>query len=276
MKKITLTLMLVLISALLFANGTKESSSITVISREDGSGTRGAFTEIVGLLDSNKVDQTTVNSEIANSTSVVITTVQSNKNAIGYISLGSLSDVVKSVDINGVKATAENVKNGSYPLQRPFNIAYKALNEISEDFLSYLASSQAQEIITKKGYVSVDAGASYSSKNLQGKLTISGSSSVYPLMEVLTEAYKKLNPNVEIVLQQSDSTTGMNDVKNGVSDIGMASRNLKASEKEAGLTPVVFAIDGIAVIVNNANSVNALTMDEVKKIYLGEKTEWNN
>lgn len=276
MKKTFLVLALVLMATSLFAQGGKEVSTISVISREDGSGTRGAFTEIVGLLDSNKVDQTTVSAEIANSTSVVITTVQGNKNAIGYISLGSLNDSVKAVKVNGVEATQENIVNGSYPLQRPFNIAYKTLSPLAEDFVAYIFSSQGQSLIASKGYVSVAAGSEYVSSNLSGKLSISGSSSVYPVMEALVEAYKNLNPNAEVTLQQSDSTTGMNDAKNGVSDLGMASRELKASELEAGLTPKAIAVDGIAVIVNKENAVDNLTMDQIKSIYLGEQTSWEN
>ena len=274
MKRTFLVVLLVLSCVALFAQGGKEVSNISVISREDGSGTRGAFTEIVGLLDKDKIDQTTVSAEIANSTSVVITTVQGNKNAIGYISLGSLNDSVKAVKVNGVEATQENIVNGSYPLQRPFNIAYKELNDVAQDFMSYIFSAQGQALIASKGYVSVGEGKDYVSSNVKGKLSISGSSSVYPVMEALTEAYKSLNPSVEIILQQSDSTTGMNDAKNGVSDLGMASRALKASEIEAGLNHQAIAIDGIAVIVNNSNTVSDLTMDQIKEIYLGNVTSW--
>ena len=274
MKKALMVLLTLVLAVSLFAQGGKEVSNISVISREDGSGTRGAFTEIVGLLDSNKVDQTTFDAEIANSTSVVITTVQGNKNAIGYISLGSLNDSVKAVTVNGVEATQENIVNGSYPLQRPFNIAYKTLTPVAEDFISYLFSTQGQSVISSKGYVSVPANGDYKSSMISGKLTISGSSSVYPVMEVLVEAYEALNPNVDISLQQSDSTTGMKDAISGVSDIGMASRELKASELESGLTPKVIAIDGIAVIVNKENPVTNLTMDQIKSIYLGETKTW--
>ena len=274
MKKTLMLLVLLFSSLVLFAQGGKESTSISVISREDGSGTRGAFTEIVGLLDSKKVDQTTLDAEIANSTSVVITTVQGNKNAIGYISLGSLNDSVKTVTVNGVEATQENIVNGTYPLQRPFNVAYKTLTPVAEDFISYVFSEQGQSVIDSKGYVPVATNGEYKSSMLSGKLTISGSSSVYPVMEVLVEAYRTLNPKVEVTLQQSDSTTGMNDAINGVSDIGMASRELKASELNAGLTPCAIALDGIAVIVNKDNKVSGLTMDQIKKIYLGELKSW--
>lgn len=276
MKKTFLVLTLIFCSLSLFSAGGKEVSTISVISREDGSGTRGAFAEIVGLLDSNKIDQTTLSAEIANSTSVVITTVQGNKNAIGYISLGSLNDSVKAVKVNGVEATQENIVNGTYPLQRPFNIAYKELSPLAEDFISYIFSNQAQNLVASKGYVNVPSRGDYVSSNLSGKLTISGSSSVYPVIEALVEAYSNLNPNAEVTIQQSDSTTGMNDVKNGVSDIGMASRELKESELDAGLIPEAFAIDGIAVIVNTGNSVDDMTMEQIKDIYLGNVTSWVN
>lgn len=276
MKKLVIVLALLALSLSLFAQGSTESvGTISVISREDGSGTRGAFTEIVGLLDSKKIDQTTMEAEIANSTSVVITTVQGNKNAIGYISLGSLNDTVKAVKVNGVEATQDNIVNGSYPLQRPFNIAYKTLTENAKDFIAYVFSVQGQSLIGKKGYVAIDTDKEYKSSMLSGKLTISGSSSVYPVMESLVEAYKTLNPNMNITLQQSDSTTGMNDAINGVSDIGMASRELKASELSAGLTPQAIAIDGIAVIVNKSNSVEDLAMEQIKNIYLGNIKDWN-
>ncbi len=275
MKKIILTLIVLLTALTLFAAGAKEEAkTISVISREDGSGTRGAFTELVGLLDKNKVDQTTVNAEIANSTSVVITTVAGNKNSIGYISLGSLNDSVKAVKVNGVEPTQENIENGSYKLQRPFNIAYKALTPVAEDFLSFIFSDQGQAIVEKKGYIKVAANGAYEAKNISGKLTISGSSSVYPLMEKLVEAYKALNPQLDLSLQQSDSTTGVKDVINGVSDIGMASRDLKASEKEAGISNSVIAVDGIAVIVNKENAASDLSLDEIKAIYLGNETSW--
>ncbi len=275
MKKIITLMVVAMVAACpLFANGAKEVKNISVISREDGSGTRGAFVELVGLLDSKKVDQTTANAEIANSTSVVITTVSGNKNAIGYISLGSLSDVVKAVKVNGVEASQENIVNGSYKLQRPFNIAYKTLTPQAEDFLNYVFSNQGQSIVEKKGYIKVQTNGDYSSKGISGKLTISGSSSVYPLMEKLVESYKALNPQLDISLQQSDSTTGMKDAINGVSDIGMASRELKASELESGLTNRVIAVDGIAVIVNKENTVSDLSIDQIKEIYLGNQTSW--
>ena len=282
MKKLVSIVLLagiVLLSA--FAGGAKESDNeITVISREEGSGTRGAFIELVGVeqkVDGVKTDMTTENAEIANSTSVVITTVSGNKNAIGYISLGSLSSAVKAVTVDGVYPSVATVKDGTYKLARPFNVAYMTLTDVAEDFLSYVMSKDGQDVIEKKGYIKVsDTEEGYTSKGLSGTLTISGSSSVYPVMEVLVENYASLNPNVKVTLQQSDSTTGLNDAASGTSDIGMASRELKSSEVEKGLTGLSIALDGIAVIVNNDNSVDGLTTETIKNIYTGLVTSWDN
>mgnify|MGYP004654470281 FL=1 len=283
MKKL-ISLILVVSLALfsLCANGAKETSNneITVISREDGSGTRGAFIELVGVeqkIDGVKTDLTTENAEIANSTSVVITTVEGNKNAIGYISLGSLSDKVKALKIDGVLPSVETVKSGEYKIARPFNIAYMSLDDLSSDFISFVMSKEGQSIVEKKGYIKIsDTEDSYKSSSKGGTLTISGSSSVYPVMEVLVEKYSSLNPNVKVTLLQSDSTTGLNDAINGNSNIGMASRDLKESELGKGLTGLSIALDGIAIIVNNSNSLDGLTTEQVRDIYLGKLTSWDN
>lgn len=282
MKKLV-TLILVFCIALLYvtAGGAKESDNeITVISREEGSGTRGAFIELVGVeqkVDGVKTDMTTETAEIASSTSVVITTVSGNRNAVGYISLGSLSKDVKALTIDGVYPSVAAVKDGSYKLSRPFNVAYLSLSDVAADFLSYVMSSDGQSVIEKKGYIRVsEDGEGYTSKGLSGTLTISGSSSVYPVMEVLVENYSALNPGVKVTLQQSDSTTGLNDAASGTSDIGMASRELKASETEKGLTGMAIALDGIAVIVNNDNAVDGLTTENVRDIYTGAVTSWDN
>ena len=253
---------------------------IDVLSREDGSGTRGAFIELFGVEQKNdageKVDHTTDAAEITNSTSVMLTTVAGDPAAIGYISLGALSDDVKALKIDGVEATAENVANGTYTVARPFNIATKGeATGVAADFITYVLSAEANEIIEEKGYIGVDGAKHYEAKDASGKLTISGSSSVTPLMEALKEAYEKLNPNVTIELQQSDSTTGMNDAAEGISDIGMASRELKQEELDKGLVPTVIAMDGIAVIVNNDNPLEELTGDQVRDIYTGDVTEWD-
>lgn len=256
------------------------TGAIDVLSREDGSGTRGAFIELFGVEQKNdageKVDHTTDAAEITNSTSVMLTTVAGDPAAIGYISLGALSDDVKALKIDGVEATAENVANGTYTVARPFNIATKGeATGVAADFITYVLSAEANEIIEEKGYIGVDGAKHYEAKDASGKLTISGSSSVTPLMEALKEAYEKLNPNVTIELQQSDSTTGMNDAAEGISDIGMASRELKQEELDKGLVPTVIAMDGIAVIVNNDNPLQELTGDQVRDIYTGDVTEWD-
>ena len=280
-KLITLVLVFCIAVLTVTASGAQESNNeITVISREEGSGTRGAFIELVGVeqkVDGVKTDMTTETAEIANSTSVVITTVSGNSNAIGYISLGSLSSSVKAVTVDGVYPSVAAVKDGSYKLARPFNVAYLTLSDVAEDFLSYVMSKDGQAVIEKKGYIKVnETEEGYTSKGLSGTLTISGSSSVYPVMEVLVENYSSLNPGVKVTLQQSDSTTGMNDAASGTSDIGMASRELKASEVEKGLTGLSIALDGIAVIVNNDNAVSGLTTENIKNIYTGAVTTWDN
>ena len=263
--------------------GTQEETTmegaINVCSREDGSGTRGAFIELLGIEQKDesgeKVDMTTPSAEITNSTSVMMTTVAGNPAAIGYISLGSLDDSVKALKIDGVEATAENVENGTYPIARPFNIATKGEAEgVVADFIDFILSADGSAIIEQEGYIPAGAGEAYEGGEMSGTITISGSSSVTPVMEVLKEAYETLNPDVTIELQQSDSTTGMNDAMQGVSDIGMASRELK-EEELAELTPVVIAMDGIAVIVNNENPLAELTAEQVKNIYVGDVTEWS-
>ena len=280
-KLITLVLVFCIAVLTVTASGAQESNNeITVISREEGSGTRGAFIELVGVeqkIDGVKTDMTTETAEIANSTSVVITTVSGNSNAIGYISLGSLSSSVKAVTVDGVYPSVAAVKDGSYKLARPFNVAYLTLTDVAEDFLSYVMSKDGQAVIEKKGYIKVnETEEGYTSKGLSGTLTISGSSSVYPVMEVLVENYSSLNPNVKVTLQQSDSTTGLNDAAFGTSDIVMASRELKSSEVEKGLSGLSIALDGIAVIVNNDNSVDGITTETIKNIYTGSVTSWDN
>lgn len=280
-KLVSIVLLAGIVLLAVSAGGAKESDNeITVISREEGSGTRGAFIELVGVeqkVDGVKTDMTTETAEIASSTSVVITTVSGNRNAVGYISLGSLSKDVKALTIDGVYPSVAAVKDGSYKLSRPFNVAYLSLSDVAADFLSYVMSSDGQNIIEKKGYIKVaEDSESYTSKGLSGTLTISGSSSVYPVMEVLVENYSALNPGVKVTLQQSDSTTGLNDAASGTSDIGMASRELKASETEKGLTGMAIALDGIAVIVNNDNTVDGLTTENVRDIYTGAVTSWDN
>lgn len=257
-------------------------SSINVTSREDGSGTRGAFIELFGIEEKDdsgkKVDKTTSSAAITNSTAVMKTTVSNDADAIGYISLGSLDDSVKAVKIDGAEATAENVKNGSYKVCRPFNVVTnngKELSDVAKDFLAYVLSTDGQKVVEEEGYIPLDATASYTASGLSGKVTVAGSSSVTPVMEKLAEAYKALNPNVTVEVNQSDSTTGVTSAIEGACDLGMASRDLKDSEKEQGAESTVIATDGIAVIVNNDNSVSELTSDQVKQIFTGEVSKWS-
>lgn len=263
------------------ASGTQDTvfgGTITVISREDGSGTRGAFVELTGVEQKNdageKEDMTTVEAVIASKTDAVLTNVAGDAMAIGYISMGSVNDTVKTVSVDGVKATTENVKNGSYSIARPFNIATKAeVSDVTADFIRFMLSAQGQQIASGS-YITVDdAATEYTPSDLAGKITVSGSTSVSPLMEKLAEAYMELNTQVEIEINITDSTGGMNDAANGVSDIGMASRALKDSES-AQLTGTTIAMDGIAVIVNNENPADNLTVEQICKIYTGEVTQW--
>ena len=252
---------------------------ITVVSREDGSGTRGAFIELFGIEEKNdageKVDNTTEDAEITNSTSVMMTTIAGNKEAVGYISLGSLNDTVKAVKIDGAEATVDDIKSGTYKIARPFNIATKeGLSDVAADFIKYIMSEDGQKVIEDNGYISQGNEGAYTAAGLNGKIVVAGSSSVTPVMEKLKEAYAVLNPDVTIEVQQSDSTTGMTSAIEGVCDIGMASRELKDSETGAGLTATVIAMDGIAVIVNNDSPVEELTSDNVKAIFTGEVTDW--
>lgn len=257
------------------------SGEITVVSREEGSGTRGAFIELTGVEEKNadgvKVDNTTVEAVVTNSTNVMMTTVAGDESAIGYISLGTLNDTVKAVQIDGVDATVENIKNGTYTLARPFNIATKeGLSEVAQDFVNYILSAEGQQVIADNKYIPLDDAPAYEGKQVSGKIVVAGSSSVTPVMQKLAEAYQVVNPNAEIEVQQSDSTTGMQSAIDGICDIGMASRDLKDSEKEAGLNGQTIAMDGIAVIVNQNNDLTTLTLAQVKSIFTGEATEWEN
>ena len=256
------------------------SNDITIVSREDGSGTRGAFVELLGIeqkIDGEKVDMTTEEAQITNSTSVMMTTVAGDEYAIGYISLGSLDDSVKALSIDGVEATAEHVKDGSYVVSRPFNIAVKEDldNAVAEDFINFILSAEGQEIVADNGFITVDGAESFESTNPKGKAVVGGSSSVSPVMEKLIEAYAEVNPDAEIELQTSDSTTGMTATIEGSYDIGMASRELKDEEVESGLVGTVIATDGIAVIVNNDSRVDGLTSEQVMEIYTGAVYTWD-
>jgi len=281
---LTFTVILALGLAACSASGTTDAGAaelgnITVISREDGSGTRGAFIELFGVEEKNdageKVDNTTVTAEITNNTAVMMTSVAENKNAIGYISLGSLNDTIKALEIDGAAPSAETVKNGSYPVSRPFNIVTTdTLSDAAQDFIDFIMSADGQAVITEEGYVSVQEGKAFESSGAEGKIVVAGSSSVSPVMEVLKEAYLTVNANVDIEIQQSDSGAGITAAIDGVCDIGMASRELKDSE--SAVTAQEIAKDGIAVIVNNGNALDGLSSGQVKDIYTGGVTAWGD
>ncbi|MCL1890479.1 MAG: substrate-binding domain-containing protein [Coriobacteriia bacterium] len=257
------------------------TGAINVVSREDGSGTRGAFVELFEVQfedkDGKKVDATTSAAVITNSTSVMMTTVAGDVNSIGYISLGSLNSDVTALDIDGCAATAENVKSGAYAISRPFIIATKSdVSDAAQDFMNFIMSAEGQAVIADNKYIAIDeAAAAYASNGASGKVVVAGSSSVTPVMEKLKEAYEAANSGVSIEINQSDSSTGMSNAIDGVCDIGMSSRELKDSELEGGLTPTSIAIDGIAVIVNNNRGLSALTKEQVTKIFLGDTTDWS-
>ncbi len=253
---------------------------ISVYSREDGSGTRGAFIELFGVeqKDENgeKVDYTTEEAVITNSTDVMLTSVASDTYGIGYVSLGSLNDTVKAVKIDGAEATVENIKSGAYTIARPFHIATSGeVSDVAQDFINYIMSAEGQKVITESGYIGDDTAAAFTSNGAAGKVVVGGSSSVSPVMEKLIEAYKAVNAGAEIELQTSDSTTGMTGAADGTLDIGMASRELKDTEIEAGLTGTKIAMDGIAVIVNQENPAEDLSSEAVKGIFTGELTSWD-
>lgn len=263
------------------SGGFDTSKTITVMSREDGSGTRGAFVELFGVeqKDENgeKVDHTSDEAIITNSTSVMMTSVAGDTYGIGYISLGSLNDTVKALKIDGAEATVENIKSGSYKISRPFNIATKdKVSEVTQDFIDYIMSADGQVVIEENGYISASDAAAYSGSKPSGKIKIAGSSSVTPVMEKLKEAYLKVNTNAEIEIQQNDSTTGMTSAIEGICDIGMASRELKDTETAKGIKGTTIALDGIAVIVNKDNKAEDLTSEQVMKIYTGEITKWSD
>ena len=256
--------------------------SINVVSREDGSGTRGAFVELFGVEQEDEngetVDMTTESASITNSTAVMMTTVAGDANAIGYISLGSLDDSVKAVKIDDAEATVDNVKSGDYKVSRPFNVVTNSnteLSDVAQDFMNFILSSDGQAVVAEEGYIPLDGGEAYTASNLSGTVTVAGSSSVTPVMEKLAEAYQALNPDVTIEVNQSDSTTGVTSAIEGACDLGMASRDLKDSETSEGAQATVIATDGIAVIVNPESAVEDLTSDQVKQIFTGEITSWS-
>ena len=262
------------------AAGGSMEGAIDVISREDGSGTRGAFIELFGVeqkdASGEKVDYTTDDAEITNSTEVMITSVAGDRQAIGYISLGSLNDSVKALKIDGAAATVDDIKDGSYKIARPFNIVTTGeVSDVAQDFINFIFSEEGQKVVEDNGYISQGNQGAYTASGKSGKVTVAGSSSVTPVMEKLAEAYKALNSDVTVEVQQSDSTTGVTSALEGVCDIGMASRELKDEETAKGAQGQVIAMDGIAVVVNNENPVEDLTAEQVKDIYVGDTTDWS-
>ena len=273
MKKLfAIVLALVLTCAVAFA----AEGTITVMSREDGSGTRGAFVELTGV-EQDDVDMTTVDAEITNSTAVMLTSVAGDPAAIGYVSMGSLNETVKAVSVDGNAATVEGIKDGSYTLARPFVVTtYGEVGEIAQDFLNYIMSAEGQAVISEEGYIAIDdAAEAYTAAGVSGEITVGGSSSVTPVMEKLAEAYMALNPDVTVVVQQSDSTTGVTGTIEGTVDLGMASRALKAEEEEQGVVGTTIAMDGIAVIVNLETDTENLTTEQIMNIYTGAITDWS-
>ena len=263
------------------SNSSSQGSTINVVSREEGSGTRGAFIELFGVQEKNadgeKVDLTTNTAIVTNSTAVMLTTVAGDANAIGYASLGSLDDTNKILQIDGVDATVENIKDGSYKISRPFNIVTQdGLSDAAQDFVNFILSSDGQAVVENSGYIPLDDAPAYTAQADKGKIVVSGSSSVTPVMEKLKEAYNKVNANVEVEIQQSDSTTGILNAIEGTADIGMASRALEDAELSQGVTETVIALDGIGVIVNKENALTGLTSEQVKAIYTGEITSWDD
>jgi phosphate transport system substrate-binding protein len=285
MKKVWSVALLVLAAVSGFCGGAREPSGtgqarnreIVVVSREEGSGTRSAFTELFGVVDGNNRDNITQAAEITNNTAVMITGIAGEPNSIGYISLGSLNDTVKALAIDGTAATTANAANGSYKIVRPFFLAVKGEPDpAAGDFINYILSKDGQDVIENNGYIRMADTGVFSSRRPGGRLIVAGSSSVTPVMEKLQEAYARINSGLVVEIQQSDSSTGMNAAIDGVCQIGMASREVRATEIEKGLRPIQIAVDGIAIIVNKNNPVNALTKEQVRAIFLGDAANWDS
>ena len=277
---------LAVLGGTLFAAPKKDKNfgkkSVVLISREEGSGTRGAFVELFGIemknAEGKKVDFTSEEADITNSTEVMLTSIAGNKYAIGYVSLGSLNKTVKALKIEGVSPSVSSIKNGTYKISRPFNIVTKqtGLSENASDFIRFILSSDGQAIVEANGYISATQNPAYIATGKKGKITVAGSSSVTPVMEKLAEAYEKLNPEIKIEVQMSDSTTGVNSALNGVCEIGMASRELKDSERAKGALQTKIAIDGIAVIINKENPTESASIQSVKDLYIGTISKWGD
>lgn len=286
MKKAISILAAAVLAAAMFAGCSGENSSsgasgaITVITREDGSGTRGAFIELTGVEkkdgEGNRSDETTLSALTSKSTDAVLTQVKGDVNAIGYISLGSMNQNVKALKIEGVEATIDNIKADKYAIARPFNIATNGdVSDVTADFIKFIMSADGQKVIEENGYVAVsDSAEAYTAAGVSGTVKINGSSSVTPVMTKLKEAYEKINDKADIEIQQTDSSTGMKTVAEGSCDIGMASRELKDTESELNGTTI--AKDGIAIIVNPNNALDDINVETIRKIYVGEITSWED
>lgn len=288
MKKLLLAL-----SALFVSMSAIYAEQIRPITREMGSGTRSAFVDIFDIKahrGGKKIDAISQKAEVTNSTGVMILSVSNAKNAIGYISLGSLNERVKALKIDGVAPSVANVGNKSYKIVRPFNVAFKrdSKNALIADFLRFTQSKNAVQIIQKAGYIALPSDnqntlkgtktspqSDYKSQDLQGKLVIAGSSSITPLMEKLQEAYIALNPRAEVEILQSDSTMGINATSENIADIAMVSRELTKGEIARGLVVQVLAMDALVVIVNKNNALENLGADAIRQIFLGQITKWS-
>ena len=275
MKKIVVIFAAFLLTVLL--TGCRENADINVISREAGSGTRDAFTQLTGIKE-NGSDNTAVTSEITSSTFVVIKSVAGDKNAIGYVSLGTLAGDVKALKINGTAPSAENIENGTYPLVRTFNIVDKGdLTAEAQDFVDFVMSAEGREIIEKEGYVAAgeaDSPEQGETDSRKGRIVIAGSTSVAPLMDVLADKYMKYHPKVKIEIQQTGSGAGITSVLAGACDIGISSRELTEEEMAKGACASAIARDGIVVIVNQENKMEDMTIDEIRDIFTGRRTVW--
>ena len=253
------------------------ATDIHVITREDGSGTRGAFSEIANIVDENGDDAITQSATVQNGTSAVMQGVAGDVYAIGYISLGSLDNSVKAVNVNGIEATPENIMSGDYEVARNFNVAYGGeLSEVAQDFWDFMFSAQAQELVAEEGYVSVDTEATeYEAKALAGDITIVGSTSVQPIMERMAQAYREYNPDVVIDITAPGSGAGVTAAIDGTADIGMASRELSDEEQAQLSETAAIAVDGIAVILHLDNITEDLSLEDISGIYSGDITTWD-
>jgi phosphate transport system substrate-binding protein len=249
---------------------------ITVVSREEGSGTRAAFEELVMEHEEEKV--ITENALLQQSNGQVRTTVSTTPNTIGYISFGLLDDSTRPVAIDSAEPTVSNVKNGSYPIARPLNMLTNgAPNELAQAFLDFILSDAGQEIVGED-YITVTGEAELPpATGLSGKLSLAGSTTVQPLAEVLAEAFMGMNPDLVIEVQGGGSSVGVTSAGEGTVDIGNASRAIKDSEFETFPDLQVFTIarDGIAIVTHSGTELPSLSIAQVRDIFAGEITNFS-